>query len=150
MRIGVGEVVNVFFVIQLLECTYSQHKTSVDVICSHALVCMMKWQREVRYGFAHVQSDQTAPALGSVWLNTAWVKHAVWFRSLSVSKWIHLNWGDEGLRALFTKSFRMLSPVRRLGWRVRAWMPNTACPESLLRRRGGWSCHDFIVTRVSI
>lgn len=32
--------------------------------------------------------------------------------SLSVSKWIHLNWGDQGLRRLFHKVFRMLSPVR--------------------------------------
>ncbi|KAL9998540.1 putative RNA methyltransferase bin3, bin3-type S-adenosyl-L-methionine binding protein [Helianthus debilis subsp. tardiflorus] len=30
--------------------------------------------------------------------------------SLSVSKWIHLNWGDEGLITLFSKVWRLLKP----------------------------------------
>lgn len=29
---------------------------------------------------------------------------------LSVSKWIHINWGDKGLRQLFDKVFRVLAP----------------------------------------
>lgn len=31
--------------------------------------------------------------------------------SLSVSKWIHLNWGDDGLIALFFKVWMLLQPV---------------------------------------
>lgn len=31
--------------------------------------------------------------------------------SLSVTKWVHLNWGDEGLITLFSKVWRLLLPV---------------------------------------
>lgn len=31
--------------------------------------------------------------------------------SLSVAKWIHLNWGDDGLITLFVKIWRFLRPV---------------------------------------
>lgn len=43
--------------------------------------------------------------------------HAGWC-SLSVSKWIHINWGDKGLRQLFDKVFRVLAPVRMLPLRA--------------------------------
>ena len=32
--------------------------------------------------------------------------------SLSVSKWIHLNWGDAGLKKALGSMFRVLRPVR--------------------------------------
>ncbi|KAJ0766519.1 putative RNA methyltransferase bin3, bin3-type S-adenosyl-L-methionine binding protein [Helianthus annuus] len=32
------------------------------------------------------------------------------FGPLSVSKWIHLNWGDEGLITLLSKVWRLLKP----------------------------------------
>lgn len=33
------------------------------------------------------------------------------FGSLSVSKWVHLNWGDEGLISLFVTAWKLLRPV---------------------------------------
>ena len=33
--------------------------------------------------------------------------------SLSVTKWVHLNWGDAGIRDLFAKVFRLLKPGGR-------------------------------------
>lgn len=33
------------------------------------------------------------------------------FCSLSVTKWIHFNWGDDGLITLFVKIWRLLRPV---------------------------------------
>jgi hypothetical protein len=31
--------------------------------------------------------------------------------SLSVTKWVHLNWGDDGLITLFSKIWGLLLPV---------------------------------------
>lgn len=31
--------------------------------------------------------------------------------SLSVAKWVHLNWGDDGLINMFVKIWRLLRPV---------------------------------------
>jgi 7SK snRNA methylphosphate capping enzyme len=33
---------------------------------------------------------------------------------LSLTKWIHLNWGDEGLKRTFQRMFLMLNPGGRL------------------------------------
>lgn len=46
-------------------------------------------------------------------LTIAFVNMAVCFLlgSLSVSKWIHLNWGDDGIIKLFFKVWKLLEPV---------------------------------------
>jgi len=40
---------------------------------------------------------------------------------LSVSKWIHLNWGDAGLMTLFTKTFQLLRPGGRFIFEPQPW-----------------------------
>ncbi len=40
---------------------------------------------------------------------------------LSVTKWIHLNWGDEGLKRMFRKIYLNLRPSGRLLLEPQAW-----------------------------
>ena len=41
--------------------------------------------------------------------------------ALSITKWIHLNWGDVGLKRFFRRIFRQLRPGGRLVLEPQAW-----------------------------
>ncbi|KAG8048119.1 hypothetical protein GUJ93_ZPchr0008g14090 [Zizania palustris] len=45
-----------------------------------------------------------------------WSEHYDTIVCLSVTKWIHLNWGDDGIITLFTKIWRLLRPGGILLW----------------------------------
>ena len=45
----------------------------------------------------------------------------IWRRSLSITKWIHLNGGDDGLRAFFTRVFKCLRPEGRFVVEPQPW-----------------------------
>ena len=40
---------------------------------------------------------------------------------LSITKWVHLNWGDEGLMTMFRKCFALLEPGGRLILEPQPW-----------------------------
>lgn len=41
--------------------------------------------------------------------------------ALSISKWIHLNWGDEGLKRTFRRIFRQLRPGGKFVLEPQEW-----------------------------
>ncbi|KAJ0090452.1 hypothetical protein Patl1_13300 [Pistacia atlantica] len=60
---------------------------------------------------------------------------------LSVTKWIHLNWGDDGLITLFTKIWRLLHPggifvLEPQPWR--SYEKNRRVSEVMASDQGGW------------
>uniref|UniRef100_A0A0A0LTI9 RNA methyltransferase n=1 Tax=Cucumis sativus TaxID=3659 RepID=A0A0A0LTI9_CUCSA len=77
--------------------------TSISSSKEHDLHAVVSFKRQ-NFIFSHHPPDQH--------YDTILCMHVFLFLycSLSVAKWIHLNWGDDGLITLFSKIWKLLNP----------------------------------------